>query len=375
MLFICSRSLLLALFSSNIIHLLVARGIQALGAGGLFPISSTVIGEQFPKEKRGMALGFIGMVWGVAAIIGPLAGGWLIQWFDWQSIFYLSFFLSFISLFFIIKHMPESKPVHSHPLDFVGMVILAIGLFSLTYMLSNLDAKNLLADLSGIKNIVLIIVVIASFTILAFYETKVKAPVRPVKLFKDRDLNISYLLSFARGITEAGLVFLPFYAMTVLNVNTGIAGSLLIASAITLFLFTEPAGLMVDRIGPNIILLIGAVFVVLGGLLMSIADSYAGFIGYQVVLGIGLSGLSGAPIRYVVLHQTSELEKSAAQSLVSLFSSFGIMVGSAIAGALLSVSGENNIQGFQNIYIMVAIVALISAIAIFGMKKLKEINN
>jgi MFS family permease len=110
-----------------------ARSIQALGSGGLLPIASTVIGETFPRERRGMALGFIGMVWGVAAIVGPLLGGWLTQGFGRQSIFYLNLPVALILLCFAGRVLPHDKGVHAEPLDVHGMIFLGAGLATLTY--------------------------------------------------------------------------------------------------------------------------------------------------------------------------------------------------------------------------------------------------
>jgi len=360
-----------AAFSPNLTHLLIARGIQALGAGGLFPIASTVVGEIFPKERHGMALGFIGMVWGVAAIIGPLVGGWITQWFGWTAIFYISFVLSLIVLVFVWKVLPKSKSVHHDPFDWLGMLLLSVGLLTLTYGLNSLDSANLLLSLFSAPIIYWLISSIAAFVLFFFVEKYPKAPVIPVNLFKKDQLNIGLVLSFARGMTEAGLAFLPFYAIVALDIGSGLAGTLIIATAVTLFLLTEPAGLLVDKIGAKKILIFGTIVTAIGAGLLVAANTMAEFIGYQVVLGIGLSTMSGAPIRYVVLHQTNDAERASAQSLVSLFSSFGIMIGSAFAGSFLALQTENghpSLSGFHNIYWMVASTAIIAMFVAYGLK-------
>ncbi|VAW15341.1 hypothetical protein MNBD_ALPHA12-921 [hydrothermal vent metagenome] len=348
---------LFAGFSQNLTHLLIARGLQALGAGGLFPIASAVIGKTFPKERHGMALGFIGMVWGVAAIIGPLIGGWMTQWYGWNSIFYVSFVLSLLVLVLIWKILDKTMAVHPQPFDWLGMGILGAGLVMLTYGLNRVDVNILVAS---------IVVLVIFF----FVEKYPKAPIIPLKFFRNSQLNISFVLSFTRGMTEAGLVFLPFYAMVVLDIKAGLAGTLIIATAISMFLFTGPAGMLVDKVGAKKVLLFGALVTGIGAALMISANTLAEFIGYQLVLGLGLSAMSGAPIRYIVLHQTSEREKASAQSLVSLFSSFGIMVGSAIAGSMLAIeskTGIGELAGFHKIYLMVAIILLVAALFVLGL--------
>jgi MFS family permease len=142
-----------AALSPSLAHLLSARGIQALGAGGLFPIASTLVGEVFPRERRGMALGFIGMIWGVAAIIGPLVGGWLTQGFGWQSIFYLNLPIALILLYYAGRALPRDEGVHAHPLDIRGMVflgfLLALGLRSGTPTEQRMQSKQTMDRSAG----------------------------------------------------------------------------------------------------------------------------------------------------------------------------------------------------------------------------------
>jgi len=363
---------LVAVFSTNLIHLLIARGIQALGAGGLFPIASTVIGEKFPKAKRGMALGFIGMTWGVAGIIGPLLGGWLTQWLGWTSIFYAGFFLSFISLFLALKYVPSGKPIHSNPFDYKGMIFFGAGLIVLTYALIKLNSGNFISSLLSFKELSLFTLAAIFFIVLYFIEKKTEFPIVHTKLFSNSQLNIAYILSFARGITEVGIVFIPAYAMSALGINAGLAGTILLASAITLFLFTEPAGILVDKIGPKKVLLFGAVMLVISGFLMVSARTMSQFIIYQIIMGLGLSALSGAPIRYLVLHHTSDKERSSAQGLISLFSSFGVLFGSALASSFLAEK-SGTLAGFHYIYLTLAIVSIISGIAILFIKDTKTV--
>ncbi len=89
---------------------------------------------------------------------------------------------------------------------------------------------------------------------------------------------------------------------------------------------------------------------------MMIASSLIEFIGYQIVIGIGLSALLGAPVRYVALSETNDMERASAQSLVSLGSSFGTMIGSTLAGAFLA-SNLESLGGFHEIYLTMGVVA------------------
>jgi EmrB/QacA subfamily drug resistance transporter len=362
-----------AAFSGSLFHLLGARALQALGAGGLFPIASTVVGEVFPTERRGMALGFVGMVWGVAGILGPLAGGWLTQWFGWNSIFYLNLPVALIILLMAVRFLPQDRGIHREPLDIPGMVLLGAGLSSLTYGLNRIQSQNIWKSLASTTVWPWLAGALALLALFVLAERRPKAPVIALSLFGKRQINISLVLSFARGMTEGGLVFLPFFAMAALGFASGKAGTLMLVSALTLFIFTEPMGMMVDRVGAKAVLLFGATMTAVGAYLLGGAHTLSGFIGYQVILGIGLSAMSGAPIRYVALAESSDTERAAAQSLISLATSFGMMLSATLAGAFLAAGSTANtvppMQNFKNIYLLVVAAAAVGFIFSLGLKK------
>jgi len=349
-----------AAFSGSLVHLLSARALQALGAGGLFPVASTVVGETFPKERRGMALGFIGMIWGVAGILGPLAGGWLTQLYGWNVIFYINLPIALIILWMALRFLPHDAGVHTEALDLFGMLLLGAGLASLTYGLNQIQSDTILASLASKAVLPWLLGAIMLLLFFALAERNPKAPIVTLSLFGKRQVNISLVLSFARGMTEGGLVFLPYFVMVALGYDAGKAGTLLLVSALTMFIFTEPMGMMVDRVGAKAVLLFGAAVTVIGAYLLGGAHTLAGFIGFQVILAIGLSAMSGAPVRYVALAETDDAERASAQSLISLVTSFGTMVSATLAGAFLSstsAAGTPSLASFQNIYLVVVFAA------------------
>jgi EmrB/QacA subfamily drug resistance transporter len=363
-----------AALSPSFPHLLVARGIQALGAGGLFPISNTLIGEVFPSQRRGMALGFIGMVWGVAAILGPLIGGWLTEWLGWTAIFYLNIPIAVIVLLYARSVLPMDSGVHEKAIDFIGMVLLGLGLIGLTYGLNQLQSPDLVASLLSTRVWPWLLSGILILILFVLFERNLEAPVISLSLFSRSRINIGLGLSLSGGVAEAGIVFIPFYAGAALGIKVGETGTLILASAITLFLFTEPMGRMVDRIGAKPVLLFGTAITALGAVLMTRANSLWSFIGYQVILGLGLSALLGAPVRYVVLSETGSMERASAQSLVSLVSSFGTMIGSTLAGAFLA-SYPNSLTGFHEIYLTVGVVAGIAFLLTFGLRSKSQVES
>jgi len=179
-----------------------------------------------------------------------------------------------------------------------------------------------------------------------------------LQLFTKRQLVIGLTLSFVGGVAEAGIVYLPYYVMNALGLSVGKAGTLVLAAAGTFLILTAPVGRLVDRIGAKPALVAGTALTAVGTFLLTTTQDLIGFIGYQIILGMGLSSLLGTPARYVVLAETNDAERSSAQSLMGLETSFGTMFGSPLAGAFLA-SHPGSLRGFHEIYFMVAVVALI----------------
>jgi MFS family permease len=332
-----------AALSRSLFSLLVARAIQALGAGGLFPIAGTLVGEIFPRERRGLALGFVGIVWGLAVIVGPLAGGWLTQGFGWPAIFWVNVPISVLAVIYAGLRLPRDRGVHEERLDVPGMILLGLGLASLAYGLNQIHTGHLLGSLGSLNVWPFLVGAVLLLVLFVLVE---------------RQLVIGLTLSFVGGVAEAGIVYLPYYVMDALGLSVGKAGTLVLAAAGTFLILTAPVGRLVDRIGAKPALVAGTALTAVGTFLLTTTQDLIGFVGYQIVLGMGLSSLLGTPARYVVLAETNDAERSSAQSLMGLETSFGTMFGSPLAGAFLA-SHPGSLRGFHEIYLMVAAVSLI----------------
>ena len=101
--------------------------IQAAGAGGIFPVAAAAIGDAVPLERRGSALGLLGAIWGLAAIVGPNVGGALTHFFSWHWIFVANVPLAAIVIVLAQRYVPVAAARARGPLDVAGLVVLAIG--------------------------------------------------------------------------------------------------------------------------------------------------------------------------------------------------------------------------------------------------------
>ncbi len=247
------------------------------------------------------------------------------------------------------------------------MILMVLGLASLTYGLNKINSKQLLDSLLSPAVWPWILPGFILLFIFIIMERRSIAPVVSPQLFSNRQLNIGLYLSFPGGIAEAGLVFLPLYATRSLNICTGSAGILMTATALTFLLLTEPRGIMVDHAGAKFVLFLGTFVTALGALLLTTPHNLTEFLVCVIILGVGLSALLGTSVWDLALSETNEMERPSAQSMLSLGGSFGTMIGTTLAGAFIA-SNSDSLPGFHEIYLMVDVVAMVGGLLSLGLK-------
>jgi multidrug resistance protein len=146
-------SLIVALSPANLFAmLLVGRALQGFGAGGIFPVASAVIGDTFPPEKRGGALGLIGAVFGLAFMIGPILGGVILAFAGWEWLFIINLPIALIVVILGWQVLPVSRPASTRPFDWVGMAILGVKGYGTAYMVVGIIAGIMVLLTLGLKN-------------------------------------------------------------------------------------------------------------------------------------------------------------------------------------------------------------------------------
>ncbi len=123
-LFLCGS--VLCGFATNMGWLILFRALQGLGAGAIMPLTSTIIADVYPPKERAGIQGWLSSVWGVAAIVGPLTGAWLVQHFNWALIFWVNVPIGIISMLLLARFFPESKEKSPHRLNLTGSALLML---------------------------------------------------------------------------------------------------------------------------------------------------------------------------------------------------------------------------------------------------------
>ena len=353
---------------------LIGRAVQGFGAGGIFPVASAVIGDTFPAEKRGSALGLIGAVFGLAFLIGPILGGVILSLASWQWLFFINLPIAAVVMVLSLKYLPATRPAESKRFDWAGALTLTLMLASLALAVNQLDVQRFFASLISITTLPFLAAFAVLFVILTRLEKSAENPIVPPSLFDRPQLRLTYALSAGAGFAEAGLVFLPLLAVISLA-GSGIqeknASWMLMPVVLAMVVGSPTSGRMLDRFGSRTVILAGTSLLTVGMVLVGLfSSSLAMFIFSGVLIGLGLSALLGAPLRYIMLNESRLEERSVAQGVVAIFTSAGQLLGGALTGAIASsrTSAGGAGAGYSLAFLVIGAISLVLAVIALQLK-------
>jgi MFS family permease len=340
-----------AITAPNYTVFLFARALQALGAGGIFPVATATIGDVVPATRRGAALGIVAATWGLAAVIGPSFGGLVTHFVSWRWIFAVNLPLAAIVFALALVDVPAEAPRRRESLDVAGLALLCVGLLAL---MDGLIASRPIIGVAGV----------GILTCFAIWESAANAPIVPLELLRTPQLAKTYALEIVIGILEGSLFFIPTVLIGAEGLSYAAAGFVAALGAFTFVAVIPTAGRALDRIGSRDVLLAGAILTELGLAIFALGfQSLALALLAMIVAGAGFGALLGAPTRYIITNETRAGDRATAVGLLSQALIIGQIVGSSLAGGLFSLA-PNEIVGYRHAYLAfcgVAFVALILA--------------
>jgi EmrB/QacA subfamily drug resistance transporter len=246
--------------TDNFWLLVGARAIQAAGGGGIMPIATAEFGTAFPQEKRGMALGLVGAVYGVANIFGSLAGSAILNIFgtqNWEFIFYVNIPITIFIIIAGVFALPNNRDDEAKKIDIVGILIVTVMVLSLLYGLKNIDFFNFGATLTSTAVYPFLLAFIALLPVLILVERKAQDPVLNLKYFTNLRIVIALIVAFAAGFVLMGIVFIPQFCENALKVPAGSGGYFTMILALLSGVSAMASGRMLDKIGAKRVLQLG----------------------------------------------------------------------------------------------------------------------
>lgn len=354
---------------------LSGRAVQGLGSGGIFPVASAVIGDTFPAEKRGSALGLIGAVFGIAFIIGPVIGGVLLL-AGWQWLFVINLPIALAIIVAGWRLLPTARPARQGDFDKVGMAILAFLLAALAYGINRLDTTAIVGSLKSWDVWPYLVIAIVLLPVFVWVEQHTTGPVLRPGLYRSRQMQLVIILATGAGLIESGIAFIPQLAVAAYHVTASTASFMLLPLVIGVAVGSPVVGRLLDRYGSRIVVLGGTVLMSAGmlGLALWGAQQVFLFYGSTTLIGFGVASLIGAPLRYIVLGEARPDERASAQGSVNLFIGAGQMVGGAAIGAIAGSLG-GGVKGYSTAYLIAGMLSLFMVVASLGLKtRVQEIQ-
>ena len=327
--------------------LLLARVVQAIGGGGILPVATAEFGTAFPEEKRGMALGFVGMAYGVANILGATAGSAIMDIFGnnhWPYVFYINIPICAVIILLGIFYLPNSTSEETQPLDFLGIGLLTLITLGVMYGLKNIDFTDVPDSLASTDVYPYILGALVLLPFFFWREKRASDPVMNLSYFTNRDILLTMIISIVTGIILMGSVFVPQFGENALGMEEGSGGYLVMVLAVFSGIGAPVSGKLIDRFGVKPILGIGLVGSMAGGLyayyVAADNPTWTNVIICLVLLGFGLGFTMGTPLNYMMLAKTEEREANSALATLSLVRSIGTALGPSVMVAFITVAGS-----------------------------------
>lgn len=333
--------------SKSLIFLIIVRFTQGIGAAIITPVGLPMGLEILGKEKRQFVVAVAGAIISVAAASGPPLGGVLVQYLNWQSIFFVNVPLCLISVILTILFVKESYDnTSSKSIDLLGMTLLTISLFSLTFAL-------LKGNDFGCNSVFIISTFICSAVgtaLFIFIEHKTKHPMLELQLFKEYTFAASCIcyMMVGFGITSTMLIF-NYFLEDLLGYTIIKAAFIIITISITSTVSVPLGSIIAKKIGTRPVNFFGIFFMGLGVFMLSelnINATKTEMVFSLIVFGVGL-GFAGQAIASSIKYLPQE-KSGIASGVINAFRQIGTCIGIAI---LVSMLNANVTKAINNVKI------------------------
>ncbi|MEJ7628799.1 MAG: MFS transporter [Nocardioidaceae bacterium] len=360
-------------------QLIAARVIQGVGAALLTPGSLSMIQGAFRPEDRSRAIGAWSGLGGIAAALGPLVGGWLVEYASWRWVFFLNVPLAVVTVVIAVRWVPETRDTESaHHFDILGAALGVIGLAGVTFALIEAGALS--------TPIVLVSAAIGVAGLAAFViaERDESMPMMPVELFGSRQFSAANAMTLlVYGAMGATIFFLVLQLQTVVGYGPLEAGIATVPITVVLLFLASRGGALATRIGPRLPMSLGPVVCAAGIALLAFLDADASYwmdiFPGLTIFALGLA-LLVAPLTATVLAAAPDRYAGIASGVSNAVARGGSLLAVAALPFAVGLSGDDYdnptvfARGYeQAMWICVVLLALGGAVS-FALIRNADLN-
>lgn len=330
--------------------LVAFRAVQGLGAGALQPTEQAILRQTFPPEEQGMAMALFGMSVMLGPAFGPTLGGYIVDHYSWEWIFYINLPVGALGLFMVTKFVQEPEDIRAANaalaekqrghLDWLGIMLLTLGLGALQYILEEGQGEDWFES-----KLIVGATLFTVFALIAFVIRELTAPVPAVNLslFKDKVFMSGTLIgAMMFAMLMANMFLLPLFMQELLGFTAVNSGLALMPRTLVMMVATPIVGRIYNRVSPRVLIAIGVVLFSVGAYQMSqftLETTQRGIVGAIVIQGVGFSCLF-VPLTTVALSTIPRHKLTDATGLNSLLRQIGGSVGLAVFATYLTDASQ-----------------------------------
>lgn len=322
--------------SQNMMQLIIFRAIQGIGAGAIVPVSLTIIADIYPIEKRASILGLNSAAWGIASIIGPLAGGFIVDVLSWHWIFLINVPIGIILMVLIwIFLVEEKREVDKAPIDYLGSLFLVMTLMALLYGFQQLSEGVTLMTVGSF------VLFIGSFVGFVQVEKRAKDPIISLELFNNRTFVIVNLIAaLISGFLMGVEVYIPMWMQGVLGKSAALGGIVLAPMSVIWMFGSFAGGRLMQKMKSRKLIFVSMIPILIGAIFLSLATmttQYGIFYIFSAIMGIGF-GMTMTILTVMAQSSVPQKFTGVATSFFTLSRTIGQTIMISIFGLVLNSS-------------------------------------
>ncbi|ERI93778.1 transporter, major facilitator family protein [Clostridiales bacterium oral taxon 876 str. F0540] len=353
--------------SGSMYQLIIFRALQGLGAGAIFTVTYTIVGDIFTLSERAKVQGWLGTVWGVASLAGPFLGGFLIDYLSWHWIFFINVPFGILSIVLLQRNLDEHIEKKKVKIDYAGTLVLSLAI--LLFLYGTMSKGEGSSAVSG-KTFICLAVTLVMFIAFYYIEKRVSEPIIPFEIFTKTNIIVNIISFLISSVLIGTDVYMPLYIQNILGFSPTISGLAMAPMSLAWTLSAVLLSKAIPKYGERVVTALSALITLISCVLLvtlNLNSSIILVLIYAFIMGFGFGG--AFTILTIVVQSSVEYSiRGAATAANSLVRTIGQTIGVSILGSIVNLSivkyfNNIGIKGIKpdNIYSSEAIKLNLSA--------------